>query len=157
MFAEVQGGDFLSINPLSLEAAIVIFDRNFENDIDFSGHAGKENILVINHDGEVVEAYNCPDILSLQHGVLYPDGGFWIGPVCEGEELSIAYLILTVEALDLLKDCDGYSFKDKDSNKRPTVLAKMKDKVEPLCGRHRCGKFCHRASKFITNGLSTST
>lgn len=154
-FGTYDNDRILNIHPLQLNAAILLFNRRAETEIKFDGHSGPESILVIDHDGHVAAAYELKaKPTSWQHAVLYPDGTFWTGPVLEGEEANVDYMILTVPALSLLKKPDGFSFHHQDGDRRPTVLAKFSDQVMSLCGGHRCAR-CQKFDKLIVNGIGS--
>ena len=142
-------------NGFYSDIGIILLDIKVSEDINFSRPETENSILGINHEGVVVWQYEVSSsITSIRNIVIYPDGRVWTGPILVGVENRAEWIVLTEEALRLLKDPSKFfTFDDPIENKRPTVLAKLSDSsINPLCNLHQCnGKNCPLDGKFPNN------
>ena len=153
---ELSNGQFLTIQPLFDDIAVIIVKPESSGDFKIDKKLKENTIVSINHLGEIVGEYTINGtILSVSNTVLYPNGQMWSGNIMEGQENEIEYILLTEESISLLKDSTGFSFDDADIDNRPTVLVKLKDSIRQKCGTrsHGC-RTCRKIDKFIKNGLT---
>jgi len=158
MFIEFDNGQALTIHPLFNDAAIIAFGSAANVNLKTSEQVKDGHIVIFDHSGSVVGDYEVSaKITAIENTVLYLNGTVWSGSVFdELEKKEIAYVILTENALALLKDATNFSFDaDKPENK-PTILVAYKGGIQPMCGWHRCNK-CRFAGKLIQNGLSDAS